>query len=189
MFNQSYVWELPFGKGKRLANSGVLAQIVGGWQITGILTMMSGQALNISAPAATLNAPGNSNNPNYVGSGSLPVSGVVNFRATGRNQPTWFDTNAFQAPAANTFGNIGRNAFTGPGFFNVDASLFRRLKVRERVTVELRAESFNFTNTPQYPNPDGGFGNATFGQITNAGIGSSADGGSRQVQFGLRILF
>ena len=189
MFNQSYVWELPFGKGKRMANSGVLAQIVVGWQITGILTMMSGQALNISAPAATLNAPGNSNNPNYVGTGSLPVSGVVNFRATGRNQPTWFDTNAFQAPAANTFGNIGRNAFSGPGFFNVDASLFRRVKVRERVTVELRAESFNFTNTPQYPNPDGGFGNATFGQITNAGIGSSADGGSRQIQFGLRILF
>ena len=189
MMNQSYVWELPFGKGKRFANSGALAQIIGGWQVTGILTMMAGQAMNISAPAATLNAPGNSNNPNYVGSGSLPVSGVVNFRATGRNQPTWFDTNAFQAPAANTFGNIGRNAFSGPGFFNVDASLFRRVKIGERFTVELRAESFNFTNTPQYPNPDGGFGNATFGQITNAGIGSSADGGSRQIQFGLRILF
>ncbi len=189
MFNQSYVWELPFGKGKKLANHGAMAQIAGGWQITGILTLMTGQALNISAPNATLNAPGNSNNPNYLGSGALPGTGEVNFRATGRNQPTWFDTTVFQAPAANTFGNIGRNAFTGPGFVNVDLSLFRRFQVRERFTLEFRAESYNFTNTPQYPNPDGGFGNATFGQITNAGIGSSADGGSRQIQFGFRLLF
>lgn len=189
MFNQSYIWELPFGKGKPYASSGLLSHVLGGWQVTGILTLMSGQALNISAPAATLNAPGNSNNPNYVGSGELPVTGTVNFRATGRNQATWFDTSVFQAPAANTFGNVGRNAFTGPGFVNLDLSGFRRFQVTERFTVEFRAESFNFTNTPQYPNPDGGFGNATFGQITNAGIGSSADGGSRQIQFGLRILF
>jgi hypothetical protein len=125
----------------------------------------------------------------YTGSGALPISKVVNFRATGRNQPTWFDTAVFQAAAASTFGNVGRNAFTGPGFFNLDLSGFRRFQVTERFTVEIRAESFNFTNTPQYPNPDGGFGTATFGQITNADIGSSADGGSRQIQFGLRILF
>jgi len=117
------------------------------------------------------------------------VSKVVNFRATGRGQATWFDTGVFQAPAVNTFGNIGRNAFTGPGFFNLDLSVFRRFKMSERFTVEMRAESYNFSNTPQYPNPDGGFGSATFGQITNAGIGSSADGGSRQLQFGLRVIF
>jgi hypothetical protein len=163
--------------------------VLGGWQVTGILTLMTGQSLNITAPAAPLNAPGNSNNPNYIGSGSLPVLNQINFRATGANQATWFDTSVFRAPAAATFGNIGRNAFTGPGFFNVDASLFRRFKATERFTVEFRAESFNFTNTPQYPNPDGGLGNATFGQITNAGIGNSADGGSRQIQLGLRILF
>ncbi|MBK5291777.1 MAG: TonB-dependent receptor [Acidobacteriia bacterium] len=189
MFTQSYVWELPFGRGKRLVNSGVGSKLAGGWQVTGILSAMTGQALNISAPNATLNAPGNANNPNYTGSGQLPVSKVVNFRATGRNQPTWFDISVFQAAAPNTFGNVGRNAFTGPGFFNLDLSAFRRFQVTERYTVEIRAESFNFTNTPQYPNPDGGFGNAAFGQITNAGIGSSADAGSRQMQFGLRILF
>ena len=189
MLNQSYIWELPFGRGMRFANSGIWAKLAGGWQVTGILSAMTGQALNISAPNATLNAPGNANNPNYIVSGELPVSKVVNFRATGRNQPTWFDINAFQAAAPNTFGNVGRNAFTGPGFFNLDLSGFRRFKIGERYTVEIRAESFNFTNTPQYPNPDGGFGNANFGQITNAGIGSSADGGSRQIQFGLRFLF
>jgi hypothetical protein len=189
MFNQSYIWELPFGKGKHFANTGPLSQVLGGWQISSLLTLMSGQALNISAPNATLNAPGNSNNPNYLGSGGLPVSGDVNFRSTGRNQPTWFDPAVFGAPAANVFGNVGRNAFNGPGFANVDLSLFRRFVISERFKVEFRAESFNFTNTPQYPNPDGGFGNATFGQITSAGIGNSADGGSRQIQFGLRLMF
>lgn len=189
MFNQSYIWELPFGKGKPYVSSGFWAPILGGWQVTGILTMMSGQALNVSASAATLNAPGNSNNPNFIGDGGLPVTGNINFRATGSNQTTWFDTSVFQAPAPNTFGNVGRNAFYGPGFFNVDLSAFRRFQITERWKVEFRAESYNFTNTPQYPNPDGGFGNATFGQITNAGIGNSADGGSRQIQFGIRVLF
>ncbi len=189
MFNQSYIWELPFGKGKRFATSGPAGHILGGWQVTGLLALMTGQSLNISAPNATLNAPGNANNPNYVGSGGLPVAGVINFRATGRNQPTWFDPNVFAVPAPNTFGNVGRNAFKGPGFANVDLSLFRRFVLTERFKLEFRVESYNFTNTPQYPNPDGGFGNATFGQITNAGIGSSADGGSRQVQLGLRLQF
>jgi len=189
MFNQSYIWELPFGKGKAFANSGAMSHVFGGWQVTSILSLMSGQSLNISAPAATLNAPGNNNNPNYTGSGGLPVLGAINFRSTGRNQPTWFDPTVFTAPAANTFGNVGRNAFKGPGFANVDLSLFRKFALTERFKLEFRAESFNFSNTPQYPNPDGGFGNATFGQITSAAIGNSADGGSRQVQLGLRLLF
>lgn len=189
MFNQSYIWELPFGQGKRYASSGFLSHVVGGWQVSGILTLMSGQALNISAPNATLNAPGNSNNPDYVGPGGLQGTHEINFRATGRNQATWFDTSLFRAPAPNTFGNIGRNSFTGPGFTNLDLTAFKRFKIRERYTAEFRVETFNFTNTPQYPNPDGGFGNATFGQITNAGIGNSADGGSRQIQLGIRILF
>jgi hypothetical protein len=51
----------------------------------------------------------------------------------------------------------------------------------ERFKVKFRAESYNFTNT--------GFGKLTFGQITSAGIGNSADGGSRNIQFGLRLLF
>jgi hypothetical protein len=190
MFNQSYIWELPFGKGKQFMNNNRFMDLfLGGWQVSGILTAMSGQALNISAPAATLNAPGNSNNPNFIGEGGLRVSKDVNFRATGRGQATWFDVTQFAAPAQNTFGNVGRNAFTGPGFFNLDLTGFKRFKVTERFTLEFRAESFNFTNTPQYPNPDGGFGNATFGQITNAAIGNSADGGSRQIQLGLRLLF
>jgi hypothetical protein len=189
IFNQSYIWELPLGKGRRLATSGILAQVLGGWQVSGILTLMSGSALNITAPAATLNAPGNTNNPDYIGRGGLPVTGEINFRATGRNQATWFDTGVFAAPRANAFGNVGRNAFYGPAFFNVDLSAFRRFKITERWTLEFRAESYDFTNTPQYPNPDGGFGNATFGQVTNAAISNAADAGSRQIQLGVRLLF
>ena len=189
MFNQSYIWELPFGKGKPFASSGISSYVLGGWQVTGLLTLMSGVTLNISAPNATLNAPGNNNNPNYVGPGGLPTSNTVNFRATGSNQATWFDTKVFAAPPANTFGNVGRNAFYGPGFFNADLSLFRKFAITERFKLEFRAEGYNFTNTPQYPNPNGAFGDASFGQITNAGIGNSADGGSRQIQLGLRLLF
>jgi hypothetical protein len=189
MLNQSYIWELPFGKGRAFVKEGPAAYILGGWQVTGILSVMSGAPLNITAPAGSLNAPGNGNNPNFIGTGGLKASREINFAATGTGRTTWFDPSQFAAAPSNTFGNVGRNAFTGPRFFNADLSLFRSFQIREKIKAEFRVETYNFTNTPQYPNPDGGLGNATFGQITNAGIGSSADGGSRQVQFGLRIIF
>ena len=105
-----------------------------------------------------------------------------------RTPDRWFDTGAFVLPrnadGAYRYGNAGRGILNGDGFFNLDLSGFRRFKVTERWTLEFRAESFDFTNTPQYPNPDGGFGNATFGQVTSAAIGNSADAGSRQTNAG-----
>ena len=107
VFVQSYIYELPFGKGKALANSGPLAWIVGGWQVNGILTMQTGAPFNLSVPGALNNAPGNSNDPNLVGEYRTPGAiGAHKF---------WFE----------------RNAFSGPGLFNLDASLFRKVRIAE----------------------------------------------------------
>lgn len=185
MLNQSYLYELPFGKGKKFLSSGPAAYILGGWQVNGILTLMTGAPFTVTAPGSTLNAPGTTQNANYLTSGQLVKSRQISLNGEG----SWFDINSFGAPAQNTIGNIGRNAFTGPGFANLDFSLFRRFKIKERFTAEFRAESFNISNTPQYANPDGGLANQTFGKITSAGIGNSADPGARNMQLGIRLLF
>ncbi|MBM3811655.1 MAG: TonB-dependent receptor [Acidimicrobiia bacterium] len=170
---QSYIYELPFGKGRRWMNSGPAAWILGGWQANGILTLMSGPRINFSYTTASINAPNNSQTPNITGAVRV-LSGV--------DDALWFDTSNFSAPANGVFGNLGRNPFSGPGFFNLDGSLFKMFQVGERTKMELRGEFFSVTNTPQFNNPNGEFGNANFGRIRGAG-------GNRGGQLGLRILF
>ncbi len=173
-FVQSYLWELPFGQGKRWVNSGVGAMILGGWQINGILTAMSGTPLNFTYSAAGLEAPGNGQSPNLV----APVQ-ILHGINVG-NQ--WFSRNSFAAPAPGTFGNLGPYVLAGPGFFNLDASLFRTFTITERFHLEMRFEGLSITNTPQFSNPDTNLGDANFGYVTGAG-------GARTLQLGARLMF
>ena len=175
IFVQSYIYELPFGKGKPWMTSGVGAWVLGGWQINGILTLQSGLPLNITTSATPLNAPGNSNRPNLNGEPEI-------FGNVGAGQ-LWFDTSKFSAPASATYGTAGRNILSGPGFANFDFSAFKRFPITERIASEFRLESFNFTNTPHFSNPNGGFGTAGFGEVT------TAQQDQRQIQFGLRVTF
>jgi hypothetical protein len=91
------------------------------------------------------------------------------------------------------FGTSGRNILRGPGYFNLDVSLYRNFTITERVTLQFRAEMFGATNTPHYGNPGTDVTNtATFGVITGtlnlAGRGTGT-GGERQVWFGARVIF
>ncbi|MBC7925738.1 MAG: TonB-dependent receptor, partial [Bryobacteraceae bacterium] len=173
-FVQSYIYELPFGMGKGFLSSGLLSNILGNWQVNGILTLMSGSAFNISSTVAT-NAPGNAQTPNI--NGPFRVTGGV-------NDTPWFDTSTFSAPAVNTFGNVGRNAFTGPNFYNLDASLFKQFVVRERFRMEIRAEAFALPNAPRWQlnTPNTNFNDSNFGFIRGAG-------GNRSMQLGAKLSF
>lgn len=155
--------------------SGLGAWIVGGWQLNGIWTAQSGPPLNIGYSATSLNAPGNGNRPNI--NGPLRIPGGI-----GRGV-RWFDTSVFSAPPPATFGNLGRNILSGPGFVNLDFSAFRKFPIRERAPAELRMESFNFTNTPHFSNPGSTFGAAGFGEVTTAAQDQ------RQFQFALKVTF
>jgi hypothetical protein len=174
-FVQSYIYELPFGPRGRWLRSGVARWIAGDWQLNGIFTAESGLPLNITFSNATLNAPGNSNRPNI--SGKPEIYGEV---GVGNK---WLDTTKFSAPAPNTFGSVGRNVLSGPGFLNLDFSVFRKFPITERHTLEFRMESFNFTNTPHFNNPNMSFGSAGFGEVTTA----MQD--QRQIQFGMKLIF
>jgi len=175
-FVESTVYELPFGKAKPWLQSGWASAIAGGWQVSGVLTLMSGAPLDFSASGNSLNARGTRQTPNQVA--PFHVLGGI---GTGN---LWFDTAAFQAvTTSGVLGNVPRFAFSGPKLFNLDGGLFRRFKVTERVGMEVRAEALSLTNTPQFAQPDTNFNDANFGHITGT------NGGSRTVQLGAKIAF
>jgi len=173
-FVQSYIYNLPFGKGEKWLNNGWASSVIGGWRMNGILTLMTGTPLNFGASGNGLNAPGNAQTPNQIAPITLPKGINVG------NE--WFSRASFANPVGAVFGNIGRNAMSGPGFFNLDFSLFKIFAITERIKMEVRAESFGITNTPQFNNPNTTLGNANFGYITGAG-------GGRQLQLGAKINF
>jgi hypothetical protein len=170
-FVSSAVYQLPFFKEQK----GVAGVVLGGWQVSGVFVAQSGTPIDITTSNATLRAPGNTQRPNLVG--DQKVTGKI-----GPGQQ-WFDTSVYAAPAANTFGGMTRNEGPrGPHYINLDASLVKRIRVNQRVNAELRADAFNVTNTGHFNDPNGTFGNATFGQITGAF-------GERYLRFGARVTF
>jgi hypothetical protein len=187
-FVESAVYELPFGQGKRWLQNGAGNWIFGHWGVSGILTRMSGVPLRFQASGSSLNANGTT---------QVPIQIAPFKRLGGIDTANWFDTTAFcpvvtsGAPAgcptspAGTLGNMARYAFSGPGFFNLDAAVFRRFPIRERAGLEFRMEAFGLTNTPQFGTPD------AFTDITNASFGKlkTVDGGNRVLEMSARFTF
>jgi hypothetical protein len=174
-FVASSVYELPFGKGKPWLQSGWANWIAGGWQISGVVTLLSGRPLDFSASGNSLNAPGTRQTPNQVG--PFNVLGGI-------DTSPWFDTSAFQTVGTNgVLGNVPRYAFAGPRLFNLDAGLFRRFALTERFGMEVRAEAFSLTNTPQFDQPNTNASDINFGLI------KGTVGGNRTMQLGAKITF
>jgi hypothetical protein len=174
-FVQSYLLELPFGRGKKWATGGTSAWILGGWQFQGILSMMTGQWVSPSIAAANLNAPGNASRPDWVAPLRYPslIGPGVKF----------FDPSAFRSSLQNTLGNAGRNIIQGPGLVNLDASIHREFRLREGMGLELRVESFNFSNTPHFQDPNTNFNSPQFGEV------NGAEQDQRQYQLALTFRF
>ncbi|MGE0129159.1 MAG: carboxypeptidase regulatory-like domain-containing protein [Blastocatellales bacterium] len=172
IYNATFVWDIPFAN----KSNGFIKAIFGGWQLSGIFSAQSGTPINFTAAGATLRAPNNTQRPNL--NGDPKVFGEI---GPGK---LYFDTSVFSAPAANTFGNMRRNdSIRGPGYTNLDGTLIKRFRFTERIGGEVRADALNVTNSPNFNNPNGSFGNAAFGQVTGT------VGGERLVRFGARITF
>ncbi len=174
MYVQSFIYDVPAGPGKRWLSSGLAGRILGGWQFNGVLSGYTGTPMTFTYSTASLNAPGNNQRANVNGTPS--VLGNVGPGVK------WFDTSVFSFPAANTFGNAARNTLSGPGYVNLDLSLIKRFQFTERWRMELRAETFNFTNTPHFNNPSSALDSTQFGEVRSAF-------GERQVQLGLKLIF
>jgi len=174
VFTQSYMYALPFGKGKKWAQTGPAMWLAGGWQVQGLLFFSTGSWFSPSV-SGIVNAPGNADRPNWV----APIR-YLERKGPGQK---YFDPGAFAIPAQNTLGNAGRNIIQGPGINNLDLSLHRDFRISEQFNATLRLESFNFSNTPHYNNPNGNAQSPQFGEIN----GALQD--QRQYQIGLTIRF
>ena len=177
----SVSYDLPFGKGRSYLNAlpKPVDFILGGWEMNGIMTFQKGLPLAISNGSNNTNigSPGQRPNDN----GQNPAkSGAIADRLN-----AYFDTSVFSAAPIYTFGNVGRFVpnLRGPGTHNLDFSLFKSFKYRERATIVVRAEAFNFTNSPTWNAPGTTVTSpGSFGVITGAS-------GQRQVQLALKLSY
>jgi hypothetical protein len=198
-FEQSFVYELPAGRGHKYLNSGVGAYVLGGWKLSGTISAVSGLPFSVYANGGTLNTPGTAQLANLTG--VYKVLGGL-----GPNNP-WLDVSAFSQPggcptgcnASNVqLGNTGRNQFRGPGFIQDNLSISKSFPLwRELAALETKLDVFQLSNTPQFAVPNSGSGNlftsGSFGRITNtlgSGQGSvNGVGGGRSLQASARISF
>lgn len=174
-FTFAPVYELPFGRGRKFnIQSRALDVAVGGWEVSGLVTLQAGFPLN----------PGNSQDTCNCGSATYPnVLRNPNLPKSERTEGRWFDTSALVSPAQWTIGNAGRGIIWGPGQRNVDMTLSKYFAITERIRMQFRAEAYNLTNTPYFANPNVQVGNANFGRIT------AVSNSSRQMQMALRLTF
>jgi hypothetical protein len=178
----SYLYELPFGRGKAFLNSssGVVNALVGGWQLNGITTLSTGQYRTVTVGTDWLN----------LGAFTTSVPNIIGDYTQGRTSPSrYLNPAAFDYPRSaqgiplHIQGNAGRNQIEMPGIANWDASLFKNTKVGERFTTQLRFEAFNLFNRTHFGAPNLGWTNPNFGQITSTTIDA------RRLQLGLRLMF
>ena len=175
-FQVSSVIDLPFGKGKSyLVDSGILTALVSGWQISSVVSFISGAPFTVSSSSTSLNSYGNSQRADQVKDQVAILHGV------GVGTP-YFDPTAFAAVSTARFGTSGINAFRGPGIRTWDLSLSRSFQLTEKINMQFRVDSTNFTNTPKFDNPRTDASGTGLGEITSAW-------GEREVRLGLRLGF
>jgi hypothetical protein len=183
----SPIVELPFGRGKRWLQDGILNQIFGGWSASTIATIQSGSPFGVTVnngPRDILGdgADGKNLRPDRVGNPKLPSSQQGKPAAGGVQGIQWFDPAAFAVPARFTHGNAARTVMTGPGFVNFDVAVLKNFFVTERHRLQFRFEMFNAFNSPHYDIPGSALGGSGFGI-------ASAVGSDRELQFALKLFF
>jgi len=157
IFVASYIYPLPFWQ----TGSTWYAKAFGGWRVSGVTTFQSGRPLNmtVNADPAGIGTRGNQR-PNLIGNPYLPSGD--------RTALSWFNTAAYAAPANGTLGNLGFDAMVGPGTNNWDISLQKTFPINERFRTEFRLEMYNAFNHVNFWAVGTTFGNANFGQVTQA---------------------
>ena len=184
VINVSY--DLPFGNGRQMLNgvSGWENNFVGGWTVNSIVTIQSGFPFT----------PQLSFNPSYDGDSKNPVRPSWNPAFTGPvilgGTTQWFNPQAFAVPAPGTFGDVGRDVLTGPGLATWDFSVLKDTHLSEKLDLQFRAEIFNMLNRANLDTPNLiVFTSAAGAPSPVAGTFTQTSTTSRQVQFGLKLLW
>ena len=189
-FSVSTVTELPFGRGKMFLGgvSRAVDLVVGGWQFNQNTMIQSGFPFNVSYRNAGEDRDTGPNRPNLVGDFSGPQTRTEWFNAAAIGA----QGSAFSRPDKGTFGNLKRNALRGPGYWRVDASLFKNFAISDTRRLEVRFEAVNIFNHVNLGFPDAEVGvpgtpNTNAGRITSTAFDNGDP--QRNFQFGLRFAF
>ena len=165
------IYDLPF-KGNRF---------VDGWSIAPIVSLQSGNPLNIVIASTTITGIATVR-PNAAGPVQLTNNPLGN----------WFvnPTTAYTLPV-NAFGNVGRNSVVGPDFKNFDLSVMKKTKITERMNMEFHVDAFDLFNHPNYGQPGRVFSptSTSFGIITGTRFPTGDSGSSRQLQVAMKLKF
>ena len=183
VFQGTYTYELPFGKGRKFLSDSpsIVDHVIGGWQMAGTVVWMSGRPFTVysgvnsvsNVVQSTADCNGCSRN-----SGQLVLESGRNF---------WFDSatrSQFAVPAPGTIGNTGRNFFLAPIYFQWDASLSKRFRITERVGFDLRVDARNVLNNPSFDNPTAVINSTIFGRIND-----SVTNNARRIQLSGKLSF
>jgi hypothetical protein len=173
-FIASLVYQLPFGKGQRWlgAASRPTDLLLGGWQLSTISKLQSGNPLTFNAAYDNLGS-GVTNRANVTCRSVRTIASVSE----------WFDTSCFTTPGPFQLGNSGSGKVHGPGYYNADVSLSKSAPIRESMRISVQLDAFNVTNTPHYSNPDTNLADSNFGSI------GGTNGSPRQLQIGAHFTF
>ncbi len=177
----SYQWTLPFLQ----HSQSLYGRVLGGWQVNGIATLMSGTPFTVF-DSADPSVQGSA--PEITGFSANRPSLIGNPNAGPQTVQEWFNTSAFQQvifdpnSPVQQFGNAGRNIVQGPGYANWDFSALKEIRFTESKALQFRAEFFNILNHPNFRLPDSDISSPTFGQILEAQP-------ARLTQFALKFLF
>ena len=179
-------WQLPFGAHQHYLNNstGLVNALAGGWTADSIVTLQSGFPFT----------PQLSYNPSNNGDSKNPVRPFVNPSFTGKiivGTPTqWFNPSAFLAPPSGSgfYGNVARDAYTGPGLATWDFSALKNTAIHERMNLQFRAELFNLLDRANFNTPNLVVFTPS-GVSPTAGVITSTSSTSRQVQFALKLLW
>jgi hypothetical protein len=190
-FTLSLVAELPFGRERRYGTniSPALDALVGGWQVNTNTFIYSGVPFQVTyRDAGQDRDTGGNNRPNLIGDPDGPQTKDQWFNATAIGSPG----SAFERPARGTFGTMERNALRGPGYWRVDASLFKHFDVGGTRSLEARIEAVNLFNNVNLGNPDSEVGvpgnpNPNAGRINGTAFGGADP--MRNFQFALKFRF
>ncbi|HEX7961491.1 MAG TPA: hypothetical protein VF493_16335, partial [Terriglobales bacterium] len=190
----NYIYDLPFF---RTSSNAFLKNGIGGWQLSGIVTMESGAPINLGVSGNNIcqTVQNCSVRPDQIGAISYPKTRTTFANGSvGNNTIQWFDPSAFARnfiPGSTTaiFGNVRKNALRGPGRDNWNMALFKQIAFTERLRSEFRVEAYNVWNHTQFK------GDVNNGGI-NTGIGGGADTGKitsaydpRTLQLGVKLIF
>jgi len=180
----SSVYQLPFGPGQPHLQKGLASRVLGGWQLSGLSAFQSGKPFDIYSSRDS-EYTGLTNRPDLVGNPAIPAGAP--------QDETGPPLSAFAVQPFGRPGNLGRNTFTGPRYFNTDLNLSKTTNITERIRVQFRAEAYNVFNRIQFDQP-GTSGDTlaspgTFGQSLSTITQPDGTTSARQIQLALKLLF